>query len=145
MKSVTAEKQKPPSLLAAGVAVAICILGFGYGTYICGIPPAPAAMSSKPPLAGKGTFGTYTYTFETNSGTSVFLFEPRLPLNDDTWTAAIRHVLVANLGANLENYTIEDLAPVLRYVTVSGSFDVRTMTGPGSTSELIGFSIQIPK
>jgi len=57
-------------------------------------------------------------------GTWIVLFEPGLPLDDETIVSAIRYALGEFLEINTANATWRTEEPVIRFITGSGIFDV---------------------
>jgi hypothetical protein len=148
--SVTVEPKKRTGPIAAGCAIVIALCGAGYcvslfkGTTEQTRPATPPTTTAAKPIAGKGKFRTYGYTFDTKDGTTVFLFEPALPMSDEVALGAMRHVLETDFGANLNRATQRRAGQAVRFITAGGLFDV-TPVKDSKSNRVIGLAVQIPR
>lgn len=130
-------------LVLAGVGILVTMLSPSGPSAPPHTAPQPALADTQKPLAGKGQFSTYSYTFETKDDITIFLFEPALPMDDAVVLAAMRHVLATDLGANLNRATQRQAGSALRFITASGFFDVTPVKDERDT--VVGLAITQPK
>jgi len=142
------QPKKKTGFAAMGCAVLIGLCGLGYVVQLFQSPvssPTPRAKqaaatpSTRPAIAGKGKFRNYSYISKTDDGTTVFIFTPALPMNDALAMEAMRHLLAVEFKANPNRATSKPEGIALRFITVSGIYDVIPVKEEGGL--LLGFAV----